>query len=119
MSEAKKILEMIEEVDPSDTDKMDEIDARVWAYKKNVEKRLADIGLLLADQSAPRYTRSRDALKNIRPEGWEIAVHQHCSDEFTVFLDNDKYTTSSHSLPTEELAELHAIIQAIEWERTQ
>lgn len=33
MTEAQTILRMIEEVDPSDTVKLDEIDARVIPYK--------------------------------------------------------------------------------------
>ena len=113
-NEADIILKMIEEVDPADTDKLDEIDVLVYEY-------ISDIGYR-PSTSFP-YTRSRDALKAIRPEGWYIKL-----DIFSV-PGKPKWTCEcfnltegagcflSPVLPTEELAELHAIIQAIEWER--
>lgn len=84
------------------------------------------------------YTRSRDALKAIRPDG-EIIIDK----EFEVWSCQIDFTPKTHpllslwgrltkkkipahaqracfeapKLPTEELAELHAVIQAIEWER--
>lgn len=97
------ILKMIETVSPDDTEKLDEIDARVWVclhlqgdfnisinggiiyYRHNSWPEDARTILQHPFQN-PEYTRSRDALKAIRPEG---------------------------------LAELHAILQAIEFERTK
>ena len=127
---AKKILELIESVDPSDVAALDEIDARVWIYlnqkdagvmrflngteTQNIEyvKRLIRHGCA--------YTRSRDALKAIRPEGW---VPYDCGyrflTEWWVFelMSEDTENQYRGRAKTEELAELHAIIQAIEYER--
>lgn len=75
---------------------------------------------------APQYTRSRDALKKIRPEGYiSGASPEFDSDnlKFNGFCESKSrfYSTMPDydSLPTEELAELHAIIRAMEYERTQ
>jgi hypothetical protein len=74
---AKEILEMIEAVDPGDSAKLNEIDARVKRYLSNgvwnqtyYEKKLKD-GRWFPE---PQYTRSRDALKAIRPEGWQFRM---------------------------------------------
>ena len=129
---------MIEGVDPSDTDTMDELDARVWCfinnevYMENVTEN--DYGKKLTSHVRvkgeykknkicrySRYTRSRDALKSIRPDGWWFicAMHEEgCTCECAVFYEDDEIRIiESPELPTEELAELHAIIQAIEYER--
>lgn len=67
------------------------------------------------------YTRSRDALKSIRPEGWGFSISH--LNAVVAYRINDTggfdYALQTQKLPTEELAELHAIIQAIEWERSQ
>jgi len=155
MSEAKKILEMIEAVDPSDTDTLDEIDARVWCLLRNINpdassKKLGNIGEKIthvdckawefqrvryaawddhpSDDEMPEYTRSRDALKSIRPEGWQYNMaHDGGEDAWKCALTkwgarctplcwiNSQWNISK-LIKTEELAELHAIIQAIEWE---
>lgn len=130
---AADILKMIEKVDPSDTAKLDEIDARVWALLNGFEiDRMDEIGSAWAKprnihhSEYPRYTRSRDALKAIRPEGYVSGAfpetkygdvgecfHGYCQSEshaFETLIDFD-------ALPTEELAELHAILQATEYER--
>lgn len=141
MSEVKKILEMIESVDPNDTETLDEIDARVVVW---LEPALEYIGVrrepdsdmfgepvehhaykqkdgrefLIYPDEQKQYTRSRDALKSIRPEGWQIVISNYATGFWTVVLSNDGLNISAPSyLKTEELAELHAIIQAIEWER--
>lgn len=140
MTEAKKILTMIEAVDLDDTDALDEVDARVWClvFKKTFFKHYDDNMRFVSEVSRetvirdgteriiinwvklspPKYTRSRDALKSIRPTkhywkgiyygptGWQA--------EYTI---NTAASFESPRLPTEELAELHSIIQAIEWER--
>lgn len=119
MSDYKKILELIEAVDPSDRAALDEIDAKVQWY----------IGITQEPIVLPiSYTRSRDALKAIRPEGWEFDVCNvfGCKDgsyEYTVY--NGKHSIESPSPPlgrrfkTEELAELHAIIKAIAHDREE
>jgi hypothetical protein len=144
-----EILKLIETVSPDDTQALDEIDARVFGYvemcSSNVE--WEDIeGRLYAiarDWQYPkwrkisRYTRSRDALKAIRPEGWKFTLEHRIGDGKIKF-DEWKYQVIGHHytgeygafgsvytntdknyLPTEELAELHAIIQAIEHTRSQ
>lgn len=120
--EAKKILEMIENVSPDDTNTLDEIDARVCFYLNPGEKMyydgLEDYLIGVRDQHYMRihsqYTRSRDALKSIRPEG-VITTVSYYPEGFEGYAVGAK--GQSPRLPTEELAELHAIIQAIEWER--
>lgn len=123
MSEAKKILEMIEVVaDCDDLDTLDEIDGEVCRY----------LGIIELDDEYPipyleypkryiayRFTRSRDALKSIRPEGWEYFNELDIDYYKLAWLikRGEHEVRSPYNLPTEELAELHAIIQAIEWER--
>ena len=71
----------------------------------------------------PEFSRSRDALKAIRPKGWFFAIRHE-----GLFCASPKWDCKGSSkekhlygpfFPTEELAELHAIIQAIEYERTK
>lgn len=81
MTTAAGILTMIEQVDPSDNDALDGIDARVWCFihqeKYGEYFRMDDKGRIwvtskqLMIQDNWSYTRSRDALKGIRPEGWK------------------------------------------------
>lgn len=137
MKDHEIILKMIEEVSPDDTKTLDEIDGRVWCYLTNnkfyqmsgrtvrynpvpVLNDIASTGLILSES----YTRSRDALKSIRPEGWVISylgrptsVHEW---GFTCSMypeNNFKSEVFGAKLQTEELAELHAIIKAIAYER--
>jgi hypothetical protein len=145
MSDAKTILEMIEAVSPDDTAKLDEIDARVVCYLAGREyqshgiwkKRLwVWVPAWIQDfpyRQVVNYTRSRDALKEIRPKNWWFSINQYgdnwsCNAEYSGDPENVRLNTHSawgpHKgknwlRPTEELAELHAIIQAIEYERTQ
>ena len=116
----KDILKLIENVDPEDSAALDEIDYRVFKF----------IHGRAVPNRARRYTTSRDALKSIRPEGYTIwclegpnplltkeksAAGWHCS-----LLKEAQWSSphvDSEFLPTEELAELHAILQAIEYER--
>lgn len=135
MSTAKELLSMIEAVDPGDTAKLDEIDWLVvcWAYKglglhKDADGNCYSKDGIKVDLGYSAYTRSRDSLKNLRPQGWVFNVG------FTGLGDGGEYTYSAHSIgmkkpmgsgaevladryPTEELAELAAIIQAIAYER--
>jgi hypothetical protein len=154
MTDHAIILSMIERVDPSDSVALDEIDARVHVYKSG--NRITDIGydfsgrlyvtftndppftidrpplpdITLKTNRIPQYTRSRDALKAIRPERWYFDIEAMGSDkDWWLCTANkssrsDKFmgcaqVTSGHHFTTEELAELHAIIQAIAYERAQ
>lgn len=139
MAEAKKILEMIESVDVDDSDKLDEIDARVWCLLNSANfVQMVNIGYFQYNhcpdgevryRATKKYTRSRDDLKAIRPDGCFVSIKGsndipspekwfchlfHVKDE-----KKEGYYVTSPNLPTEELAELHAIIQAIEWERNK
>lgn len=113
MIDAETILKMIETVDQTDRDRLDEIDQAVCDY-------LGKIGRPL-----PRYTRSRDALKEIRPQGFLSGANPDFDDyEDTGNIKFDGFCESEDRLfggliysSTEELAELHAIILAIAYER--
>lgn len=122
MTESEQILRMIETVDPNDSAKMDEIDSLVYnfLYPPRI---ISESVKVVTCSKFDSYTRSRDALKDIRPDLWVF--------ECTVSTDMDhklighgccgyRYMgddLESFDLPTEELAELHAIIQAIDYER--
>lgn len=128
------ILKMIEEVSPDDTAKLDEIDARVCCYIENRSFDKFDYAksaplegrhlVFWADgkrtHSFMLYTRSRDAIKTIRPNslGWckttYNKMHGNALSDYSCY---DIPLSSSPVLPTEELAELHAILQAIAYER--
>lgn len=114
---AQEILKLIEEVDPKDTAKLDEIDARVWCYLNNQDQESTEFGVprwMYAVRSKP-YTRSRDALKAIRPEGWRV-FNLSEGDMFEFDLGKTNARVFRGQAITEELAELAAIIQAINYE---
>lgn len=128
MTEAKKILKMIESVDPNDTETLDKIDFFVLQYYlfNSVSETAAkgtsffegkDVPLIV-----PQYTRSRDTLKSIRPDGWTMGIMpeklQRKGECIAIAYGHLKEFKSIISA-TEELAELHAIIQSLEWERSQ
>lgn len=162
MNEYSELLKLIEEVDPSDIDKMDEIDDLVAVYiglyewvtldngdkvlfgvgwKGRLKERNVDVakvmlktakefksdGIIYATDRFRRYTRSRDALKSIRPEGWYIWIQQNGNGyrshlrDFPFVGNRDKLRSkcfeNQFTAPTEELAELHAILQAIAYDR--
>lgn len=144
MSEAEKLLKMIEEVDPADTDMLDEIDARAYCFFKRYtflgidednwkfnfidfsirDEEGSEYGAALEEEEW--YTRSRDALKKARPEGWHIQGSQGVGryvdrkgDSYwsipygkgQLKLDEKVPPLITGKAPTEETAELHAIIQ--------
>lgn len=145
-TEAQKILEMIEAVDPADTDTLDEIDARVWCWLNRTPTWLSHYRDLEECPSSTtptviydiehidgaveinahynlcyseRYTRSRDALKSVRPEGWSPYLRFERGDGGSVIYRFELCNrwgdiVQSAWVESEELAELHAIIQAIE-----
>lgn len=142
MTEHEKNLRMIEEVDPSDTAKLDEIDVRVWCWLnkytlENFDTEYAEFTVKEREgyfsyevdpcQDWVSYTRSRDALKAIRPEGWFWYASTY--DKIRSFalhkgiINSETKEFEPHFLgklySTEELAELHAIIQAIAYEGNQ
>lgn len=66
-----------------------------------------------------RYTRSRDALKMVRPDGWCITSYTTIPKKgIALSLYHYGYGKKLHGrfLPTEELAELYTIIQAYIWD---
>jgi len=121
----KEILKLIETVDPDDSAALNEIDLAVHDY-------VSDPRISYLNAGRPKYTRSRDALKTIRPDGyWSCGApsdtnryntepHDMVNGYSGICTDNKmsfETTVDYDPFPTEELAELHAIIQAIEWER--
>ncbi len=136
MTDAEKILEMIETVDPADTAKMDEIDARVfcyiteYTYVSSSGKRVLCNPVKIMDDICheacivyDEFTRSRDSLKAIRPNSYlsgSLPSWKNGELEFRGFCENQKYCFDTpFRILTEELAELHCIIQAIEYECSQ
>jgi hypothetical protein len=111
------ILKMIESVSPDDSKALDEIDFIIGKY---LDKDPYHNGLV-------RYTRSRDALKAIRPEGYASWANPetnygavYIGQAFTGHCHSDNMAFDTDEAPqvaTEELAELHAILQAIDFER--
>lgn len=132
-----ELLKMIEEVDPLDTMKLDEIDAMVWCWLNplgkvkdgkwclsipNIDNEFVKMNNCLWCGIIPEYTRSRDALKAIRPDGWEFKFDSDCGNNICAMwrgIDDGVKIKEilSKFLPTEELAEIHAILQAINYER--
>lgn len=118
MNSYQIILKLIEVVDPSDTANLDNIDTFVHILINDIAGNEKYI--------PPRqYTRNRDALKAIRPEGWWFECCKICDGTYMAELHDDRYCTDDDEGITvkawyrqnEELAELHAIIQAIAYER--
>lgn len=139
---AAEILRMIEAVDPEDTGKLDEIDARVWCYLNDArfKRMLSNKYPTLTPNKfsfyqrgslstrlivyAYKYTRSRDALKEIRPPEWEyFCGYKYPLGDHPVKFAKLVQETSLDACQvcatgkTEELAELSVIIKAIEHER--
>lgn len=141
---AEKILRLIETAVPGDATILEEIDDRVLCYIAQAE--LLPIGtsdnpgfplMRWSDGTTtilpprPSYTSSRDALKMIRPNGFVFDMTCRVGGYDCLAYDNREGMPlwksyedwiggagNQYLIPTEELAELHAIIQAIEYERT-
>lgn len=117
MQDYKTILDLIETVDPADDWKLSDIDGLVHVLIKEIAGPSTYVRYR-------EYTRSRDALKAICPEGWKLGISWETSEECTALLytwngTDDFISYRGHKLPNAELAELHAIIQAIAYERRQ
>jgi len=148
----KQILKLIESVDPKDNATLDEIDARVYCYCgaslsplsfKSISDGRYRVKYLESSYKSsmdgqwishgeedlcdlPNYTRSRDSLKEIRPEGLAFSVVGRIDGSACyrlvslVTAESDPRLVrgfDSPYLPTEELAELWAILSAIQHER--
>lgn len=119
--EGRNILKMIEGVSPDDTATLDEIDARFWCFLNgSVFKAFEGNWIRFCDGfktniTPLRYTRSRDALKSIRPDGCLIKISIAGESTATLTLGKS-FICKAKNMPTEELAELHAIIQTYIWE---
>lgn len=128
---------------------LNEIDARVWCmvddhgWKFEELKKFENSSYCIVKLHinmvfpCPQYTRSRDALKKIRPPEWKFTVDHRigngkerfkgwkfCGHAWKHKGEYDKLGTvysytDKNFLPTEELAELHALIQALEHDRGQ
>lgn len=143
---AKGLLKRIEEVDHEDSVDMDELNARWWCLRVDEQfisckRSIENSGLgdcICIKFYHPEsghgngfvtlrdfYTRSRDALKAARPEGWKFSikydwaieryVSSGCSDYKKPNNINTQYAkVCSPYLEnmTECLAEFHAIVQA-------
>lgn len=139
MTDAKTILKMIETVAPDDTEKLKEIEILFWSWYLGIpiddiyvdydgdisfqyDGKHQDHNFLPSSTPYHLVTRSRDALKAIRPEGWgfKIETPGRCvAVNYSKPLGYVTWaTTEMVDLLTEELAELHTIVQAIEYERT-
>lgn len=145
------ILRMIETVDPGDTVTLDEIDAKVECFLQQKElkiKRHDEYGQTyetkwndfigngddesLVNIELQQYTRSRDALKAIRPEGWNLEILKSINGKaqarmFKEFKGFQYPNDSGKCFSTlwrwegehaECLAELWCIISAIDHART-
>jgi len=140
MTDADTVLRMIETVDPTDTAKLGESDLAVTKYLRSGRaygsllypttrdyhtEYIGDLRVVHTTERAKRqYTRSRDALKAVRPKGWDCGSEREEIDPQTwvgyarEFEGKEWFGTLFRGCAqTEELAELHAIIQAIEYER--
>ncbi|MBN8821126.1 MULTISPECIES: hypothetical protein [unclassified Spirosoma] len=109
MIDAPALITLIESTDPNDSSALDTLDLHVSYF--------------LGHSLPMRYTRSRDVLKGIRPEGFLVKIENwptHTSVLGCFVHETGQVTTfESGSGPTEELSELHVIIQAIAHLRSQ
>lgn len=137
MKAHEHLFNLIENVNPSDWQTLDEIDGRFWCYihQKAFKsaKRSEKLNCLILHLETPDegtdekvvtlrefFSISRDALKLHRPEGWRLEyINLENDHNYVAWFYNKKYNIgiSSISCKTEELAEMYAIVQAIAYER--
>jgi len=111
-NEAQKILSLIESVDHTNDSAMIRLNDEIYEWLLSIDP----------ETKFGRFVNSRDALKAIRPDGWSLHCIEFGSCSFIknrVDGNGPLVILRSDDLYQEELAELHAIIQAIEYERTQ
>jgi len=136
--QAKKLLTMLEAVnDDTAVEVLDEIDARFDCFINEDEFDRMSAGdssgsfywakgAMSPYMNDREYTRDRNALKAVRDaelEGYGFRLYQNSRNSFVAWMfmsweEPEKRTTGTDkSLHTEEIAEAHAIIQAIDWKR--
>lgn len=109
MIDEPTLIALIESVQPDDSMALDEVDVQVSNF---------------LGHPLPRpYTRSRDVLKAIRPEGFLVKIENWpgATSVLGCFIQENGQVISFESGggPTEELSELHVIIQAVAYLRNQ
>ncbi len=129
MNEAQSILKQIESVDATTPEGMlDEVDARAWCLKFGYRFQTMLNGGCLYDEGKHgteaihrfepqfRYTRSRDALKSIRPSGRTFSMLA-CTEGY--MCRSEPHVLKTPYLHNEEAAELHAIMQAVGYDQAR
>lgn len=134
---SEELLKMIEEVDPADSTAIEEIEARYICFKmRDVYEGIThDTSTDETPMAKGRngvyyfdnYATSRDVLKRERPDNVSLTITAFIKMNFCFCTANywdtkggtpsDPLPFLSPDLPTEELAEFHAIIQAIAYDR--
>jgi len=127
IEQAKELLTMIETMDHRHEDSLDKLDLGFTLLLNNVPRKgkvktvCNDEGRRVLFQlhgaiEQQLYSRSRDALKAARPEGWCFQMAEYNKPHNTGFVcylwEEDTVRSSKGLMPTEELAEFHAIVQA-------
>lgn len=111
-----EILHMIIDADATDTAKLDEIDARLHHFLNSTTAPSPNAC------DYPRYTRSRDALKDIRPKDWRYTIEMDANGTSCCMASIGKSGhlcgMASEDMATEELAELNAIIRVLHYNQT-
>ena len=110
------ILKMIEAIDPEDRWKLRILDDHVYRFRTGFNRG--------AETPDTCYSTNRNELKAIRPERYIFNISARAKYRKVIGasacytnLRKPNVCFVTPILPTEELAELHAIIQAIEYER--
>lgn len=117
---SEEILKMIEGVDPTDTDTMDEIDARTYIY-------INDIIILECFDYEWRnfigkgeYTRSIDAQEAIDVNIDRFLLKKYSTGWIcAIWTDMESDPHEAECLPTEALARLHCKLQVVACERNK
>ena len=127
-NQGQHILTLLEAVDDNTTDEtLDEIDAQFWCLRKGLEFMYADdeyVEYMCPLENTQhtalfsiKCTRSRDALKAVRLKGWFIHVDAFSESlsEFSARGWSGAHIVNTPMLHTEEIAELHALVQTYMW----
>lgn len=131
----QEIINLINEVSPDDTDKLNEINLRVYGYLHGYlldfkyfpggtsevtyfdKEKNQKCNILFSQNCLPKYTSNRDMLKYIRPKGYLFSITNIGGWDCTMGkMDNVVNRIRSFG-KTEELAELSTILKIIDRER--
>ena len=128
IEQARELLTMIEGVDLDNVMFLQELDARFKCCLVNIpfieisyDSSVDECSCVVGDGKTyyfPQYHCCRNTLKAARPEGFVIGVRWLGREvtEYTAvgygFLKGNSFCILPQELPTEELAEFHAIVQA-------